>query len=478
MQISLIRPYLAGFLVLLCLMTLTGSVRLSDLERIKARGEMVVVTRNAPTTFYEDRTGPAGYELELARAFADYLGVDLRIIVADNYQDIFSTLETGKAAFAAAGLTHTQERERFVRFSNPYKFVDEVVVYRRGDKRPASFNEMTNGRLVVTSFSSHAETLRQHQKNDAPELTWSESPDLETADLLQMVTNGTIDYTIVDSNEFRMLQAYHPQLSVAFESSSQNRIAWAFSHQRDDSLYQAANAFFAEVRPTPLLATLSERYYGHLDKLDYVGAIHFWRQTNNKLEKFKPHFIQAADEHGFDWRLLAAVGYQESHWNPAARSFTGVRGLMMLTRKTASELGVTNRLDAQQSIAGGSKYLARLRERLGQEVQEPDRTWLALAAYNVGFGHLSDARRITEKLGGNPNSWLDVKESLPLLSQKRYYRYTRHGYARGQEPVDYVQNIRRYYDVLVWNDEQTPFSEGTLEEVLASSPPRIIPPLL
>ena len=149
------------------------------------------------------------------------------------------------------------------------------------------------------------------------------------------------------------------------------------------------------------------------------------------------------------------MGYQESHWNPKARSYTGVRGIMMLTQNTASELGIENRLDPLQSIEGGGRYLAKLRSRIDDEVQEPDRTWMSLAAYNVGYGHLSDARKLTSQLGKNPNLWIDVKDSLPLLSQRRYYRNTRYGYARGQEPVNYVQNIRRYYDVLVWNDEQS-----------------------
>ncbi|TVV45421.1 membrane-bound lytic murein transglycosylase MltF [Thalassolituus sp. C2-1] len=463
----------------LCLTALTGSVRPNNLEQVRMHGEIVMVTRNSPTSFYEDRSGPAGYEFELARAFADHLGVTLNVVVADNLNDIFSTLETGKAAFAAAGLTHTAERERWFRFSQPYMQVTEQVIYRRGALRPQQINDLASGQLVVASGSSHAERLRTLQHSQIPELTWSETPDLEVADMLQMVASGNIDFTVVDSNEFDVLQAYFPNLAIAFDLSEQQNIAWAFSHSRDDSLHQAANQFFGNKENAALLAGLEERYYGHLDKLDYVGAKRFLRQTSNKLDTYKPHFEKAGADHGFDWRLLAAVGYQESHWNPTAKSFTGVRGLMMLTRNTARELGVKNRLDPKQSIFGGSRYLAKLRERLGSDVQEPDRTWLALAAYNVGFGHLTDARKITEQMGGNPNLWLDVKEALPLLSQKRYYRHTRHGFARGQEPVDYVQNIRRYYDVLVWNEEQSPtFSDDENAMQLSSSLITVIPPLL
>ncbi len=477
MQSGSVRLLLKGFVALLCLSTLTGSVRPTQLEIVRMQGEIVMVTRNSPTTFYEDRSGPTGYELELARAFANHLGVELQVVVADNIGDIFSTLETGRAAFAAAGLTRTANRERWVRFTDSYKHVSELVIYRRGGLKPSAPADLLQGRLMVSAGSSHSERLYDWQAYEVPELSWSESSELEVADLLQMVASGNLDFTLVDSNEFRMLQAYFPTLDVAFTAGDERQIAWAFAWSRDDSLYQAANEFFSGIRPTPLLANLSERYYGHLDKLDYVGARRFLRQADLKLERFKPHFVEAGETHGFDWRLLAAVGYQESHWNPQARSFTGVRGLMMLTRNTASELGIKNRLDPRQSIEGGSRYLAKLRERLS-DVPEPDRTWLALAAYNVGFGHLTDARKITADMGGNPDLWMDVKESLPLLSQKRYYRHTRHGYARGQEPVDYVQNIRRYYDVLVWNDEQSQGKPLNDDDLLISSAITIIPPLL
>lgn len=476
MNTGLFRPFIKSIIAVLCLSALTGSVRPTQLETVRMEGKLVMVTRNSPTTYYEDRTGHTGYELELARAFAEHLNVELQVVVADNLNDIFSTLETGKAAFAAAGLTHTASREQRVRFSDPYKHITELVIYRRGGLKPALPADLLNGRLMVSAASSHAERLQQWQQHDIPELSWAET-DLEVADLLNMVASGSLDFTMVDSNEFRMLQAYFPTLDVAFEAPQQRNIAWAFPHSKDDSLYQAANAFFASARPTTLFATLAERFYGHLDHLDYVGAQRFLRQARLKLDRYKDHFVKAAEMNSIDWRLLAAVGYQESHWNPVARSFTGVRGMMMLTRNTARELGVKNRLNAEQSIQGGSRYLAKLRERLS-DVPEPDRTWLALAAYNVGFGHLTDARKITADLGGNPDLWMDVKESLPLLSQKRYYRNTRHGYARGQEPVDYVQNIRRYYDVLVWNDEQGQGSPINTEELMASSTITVIPPLL
>ena len=463
---------------LLCLLTITGSVRPNTVEKIRSQGEIVVITRNSPTTYFEDNVGATGYEFELAKAFADYIGVDLVIKQADSLSDLYSTIDRNDAAFAAAGLTVSQEKDKWVRFSTPYMQVSQQVIYRRGGMRPKEFFDLAKGQLVVTSDSSHAHQLRVMQNDQVPELTWSESPDFETVELLQMVAMGEVDFTVVDSNEFEMLQAYYPNLAVAFDLTGAQPLAWAFPQSRDDSLFKLAQSFFRNAQTNGLLLEVRERFYGHLDQLNYVGAKRFQKQTDKKLDKYDDLFQQAADRHNLDWRLLAAMSYQESHWNPRAKSFTGVRGMMMLTRRTAKELGVRNRLDPKQSIDGGADYLVKLRKRLPESISEPDRTWMALAAYNVGYGHLTDARKLAKKDGGDNTRWMDVKNYLPLLSQKRYYKQTRHGYARGSEPVSYVQNIRRYFDVLVWNDNPDLDLALESENLQLSANIRVIPPLL
>lgn len=463
---------------ILCLLTITGSVRPNTVEKIRSQGEIVVITRNSPTTYFEDNVGATGYEFELAKAFADYLGVNLVVKQADNLSELYREIETNDAAFAAAGLTVTTEKNKWVRFSTPYMQVSQQVIYRRGGMRPKEVFDLAKGQLVVTSDSSHAIQLRQLQSQKIPELTWSESPDFETVELLQMVATGEVDFTVIDSNEFEMLQAYYPNLAIAFDLTGAQPLAWAFPQSRDDSLFQAAEGFFRNAQTNGLLSEFRERFYGHLDQLNYVGAKRFQKQTDKKLEKYDDLFQDAAKEHDLDWRLLAAMSYQESHWNPRAKSFTGVRGMMMLTRRTAKELGVRNRLDPKQSIDGGAAYLVKLRKRLPKEIHEPDRTWMALAAYNVGYGHLTDARKLAKKDGGDNSRWMDVKDYLPLLSQKRYYKQTRHGYARGSEPVSYVQNIRRYFDVLVWNDSPNLDLALESENLQLSADIRVIPPLL
>lgn len=459
---------------------LTGSVRPYLIEEIQDQGSITIVTRNNPTTYYEDRHGSTGYEYELAKEFAEYLGVELNLLVVSNLKEAMDALKSGKAHMAAAGLTREQTAAYPVTYGPSYSSVSEQIIYRRSNHRPESLQDLQNGRLMVTARSRHASTLRRWQREELPSLSWRESSELEASDLLQMVSDGELDYTLVNSNEFQLMRAYLPNLDVAFTLGELQSVAWALPDRADTTLKEKAFDFFYRPETGALMAELAERFYGHVEQFDYVGAHRFLRQKRRSLPKYQNFFETSAATFGFDWRLLAAMGYQESHWNPRARSFTGVRGIMMLTLRTADELGIENRLDPEQSIYGGSKYLAGLRERLSESVHEPDRTWMALAAYNVGFGHLEDARRLAVTMGKNPDLWIDVKDVLPLLSQQRYYKQTRYGYARGQEPVNYVQNIRRYYDVLVWNEEQVvamnehPQSHDHGTDVAVT----VIPPLL
>ena len=185
-----------------------------------------------------------------------------------------------------------------------------------------------------------------------------------------------------------------------------------------------------------------------IDEFDYVDMRSFVRRIKSRLPALRPLFEQAAQEYDIPWTLLAAQAYQESHWNRRARSPTGVRGIMMLTQRTARELGVKSRLDPEQSIMGGAKYLYRLQKRIPDTVVGQDRWWYALAAYNVGMGHVHDARRLARKLERNPDSWLELRGVLPLLSQKKYYKDLKYGRARGSEPVTYVNKIRSYQNIL------------------------------
>ncbi len=419
----------------------------NTLNQILESGEIVMVTRNSSTTYYDTPEGKTGFEYELAKRFADSLGVKLKVLTSNNLDNIFAMLKSGEAHFAAAGLSITESRKKQVRFTASYMEVNEQLIYNNQSTRPKKIEDLQNGILEVIDGSSHLESL-QHLKNTHPELTWNIQSDTESEQLLYLVENKVIDYTIADSNEVSLNQRFLLELRSAFNISDPKKLAWAFPKIKDSSLYDKAMSFFWRNLNNHEVAHLIEKHYGHVNKFDYVGNMIYNRHIVTRLRKYQSMFHDAAKKYELDWKLIAAMGYQESHWNPKAKSRTGVRGMMMLTRETASIVGVKNRIDAKSSIFGGAKYLDRIRKRFPDDLKEPDRTWFAMAAYNVGYYHVTDAQKILVKQGKDPNKWTNMQHALPLLAKKKYYKKTKYGYARGWEPVKYVTNIRRYYDIL------------------------------
>jgi membrane-bound lytic murein transglycosylase F len=452
---------------ILCLIA-AGCERASLLEQVKSHNELVVLTRNGPTTYYEGPDGPAGFEYDLANLFARSLGVELRMVVAPNLNDILPLIARGDAHLAAAGLTITANRKKVVRFGPVYQKITPDLVYRSGTRRPRSLADMKR-RIDVVAGSSHAERLAM-LKSKYPNLICQENEGVDTEELLYLVWQQLYDYTIANSNELIINRRFYPELKPAFAISKPRSLAWAFARTDDNSLYSAAVAFFDKIQQDGTLDRLIDRYYGHFGKFDYVGTRRYQADIEQRLPAYRELFEQTAQEFNMDWRLLAAIGYQESHWNPDAVSPAGVRGLMMLTRVAATDLDIANPADPAQSIRGGAAYLQHMLQSLPGQVPEPDRTWLGLAAYNVGLGHLQDARILTRKNGGNPDAWVDVKKNLPLLSKEKWFQQTRYGYARGREPVRYVENVRSYYDILVWYTQRETAEAKTPKPLLLDAP--------
>jgi len=421
------------------------------LEQVQYSGELRVLTRNAPTSYYDAPNGPTGLEYDLTKKFAEHLGVTLKLHIPDSLNDILNDISEGNAHIAAAGLTITNERKKLVKFSVPYQYITQQLIYKSGTTKPKNIYD-AKGHLEVIANSSHAERL-QKLKAQNTNLNWYETSDEDALEMMHLVAEELIDYTIGDSNEIALNMRFYPKIRVAFNVSKPQPLAWAFPNSADNSLFDEANKFIVALQKTGELDSIIRRHYGHVDNYDYTGTKTFLRHVSKRLPRYQNRFKAAALKNNLDWRLLAAVAYQESHWNQHAVSPTGVRGLMMLTRATAKHLGVQKRIDPTQSINGGALYIRKLLDRIPAQITEPDRTWMALASYNVGYGHLRDAQIITRKRGGNPNKWIDVKESLPLLRKRRWYKKTRYGYARGTEPVHYVENIRSYYDILAWHQE-------------------------
>lgn len=444
--------YVLGSLLFLAMpFLLSGSTIPSQLERIVERGYLPILSSNGPITYYEGPFGYTGFEYELTEAFTDYLGVELIINDEPNLGKMLDLVGSEKGMFASNSLGVTEERAKKLIFSDPYLQVTQQIIYQRGKLRPKTVEDILGKDIVTIAESAQVELLKELQR-EYPTLRWRELEGIEQLDLLEMIHSGRADITITDSTAHIVYSNIYPRARRAFDLRKFDNIAWAFSKDSDKSLQKAANMFLKQYKNSGKLEALQDKYFD-ADYLDEGGALTFSKHIGSRLPQWEEYFRETAAEFHLDWLFLAAMSYQESHWNANARSYTGVRGLMMLTRTTAEALGVKDRTDPQESIHGGAKYLTQIMKRLPQRVQNPDRLWMTLAAYNVGLGHLKDARILTEQQSGNPNKWDDVKQRLPLLSKKKYYKKTKHGYARGWEPVQYVENIRNYHNILVWHHE-------------------------
>jgi membrane-bound lytic murein transglycosylase F len=352
------------------------------LDQVLDIGELRVVTRNSPTSYTISPSGPIGPEYDLVQAFADELGVELVVRSVDSVSEILPILLSGEAHMAAAGLSVTDARRKYLDFGHPYESVDIQLIYKLGTGRPRSIEDILDRSIEVMASTSHIDVLESLQA-DYPELTWTENADVESADLLTKVAMGEIDLTVADSPDFNIQRHFYPDLRVALDLYIDDPIAWAFPKEASDSLLARADDFLIESDESGLLARVHDRYYGHTKKYDYVGTRNFIRHFKSRLPRYRATFEAAAAEWDVDWRLLAAIGYQESHWRSQAVSPTGVRGIMMLTQATADYLGIEDREDPEMSIHGGARYYARQTERVADTVTEPDRTWMALAAYRL-----------------------------------------------------------------------------------------------
>lgn len=437
------------------------------LDQVLESGKLRVVTRDSPVSYVIGPEGPSGPEYDLVRAFANELGVELVIETVDSVSEILPHVLAGKSHMAAAGLSITESRREYLNFGHPYELVNMHLVYKLGTGKPRSIEDAIGRSIEVMAGSSHADVLASLKAQRVPELQFSENANAEVTDLLTEVAYGNLDLTVADSTEFDIQRNFHPDLRIAIDLQVGDPLAWAFPKDKGDSLLARADEFLIKADRRGYLARVHDRYYGHTKKFDYVGTRNFIRHYESRLPRYRQMFEEAGAESDVDWRLLAAIGYQESHWRSGAVSPTGVRGIMMLTQDTADYLGIEDRVDPKNSIFGGAHYYARQTERIADSVDEPDRTWMALAAYNVGFNHVKDARQIVEMQDGNPETWVDISGALPLLSQRKWYTQVPYGYARGWEPVLYVNNIRSYYNILKWltANEETEEAEPGIEDL-------------
>lgn len=420
-----------------------------SLDEIRKSGKLVVLTRNAPTTYHFNAQGNlAGPEYDLVTAFAGHLGVEVEFKVKNSMSEILEALKQGEADLAAAGITKTDLRGKHFLFGPTYQEVTQQIVCRRGGVQPDSLEELIEKKVnfVVVAGTSYEENLEK-LKVKHPGLSWTATTDTDTEELFELVWEKEIDCTVADSTIVKINRRYYPELTVQFDITKPESLAWVLPQGADD-LNDEIEGWLEGFSNSGDYDAVIAKYYKYIPKFDYVNIATFQRHFRKRYPKYKDLFEKASQQYGLPHNLLAAQAYQESKWNPRAKSPTGVRGIMMLTLVTAKSLGVKSRLDPKASIMAGAKYLHKLKQRFKKEIAEPDRTFLALAAYNVGRAHMHDAQKLARNLGKDPHSWEDIKEVLPLLSQKKYYKKLKYGYARGREPVRYVQRVRDYANIL------------------------------
>ena len=420
---------------------------------VKKDKVITFVTINSPNTYFVNGNNEfAGLEYDLAKLFVQELddGTQLKFIVENHIDQVLPNLINGKADIAAADITVTAARRTRIDFSNPYQDVQQQVVYNKAYTKnpPKSLKDLIGQNIAIPAGTSFSERLAKLHEQE-PALFWEERRDVDSEKLVDEVANGELDFTIADSHLVAILQNYYPNLGVAFSIGEPEKIAWGISKSADPKLLEKANAFFTKIKNNGTLRNLIDRYHGNAKRLNPLDIKTFLLRSNTLLPKYKHLFKQAQEITGIDWRLLAAISYQESHWDTFNTSPTNVRGLMMLTEATADQMGVTDRLDPKQSIPAGAKYISLLVDTIPERVPEPDRTYMALASYNIGYAHVEDARVLAQRLKLNPDSWADVKKTLVMLNNPNYYVHAKYGYCSGGAPVIFVESIRSYHNILL-----------------------------
>ncbi|MBW1738822.1 MAG: transporter substrate-binding domain-containing protein, partial [Deltaproteobacteria bacterium] len=371
-----------------------------------------------------------------------------------------------KGDFIAASMTITESRKKLIDFSDEYLSIQQKVILHANNYQIQRIEDLQGKTIHVRLGTSYEERLRQ-LKYGGMHINIKLHEDTPTEELIRMVAAKEIEITVADSNIAALNRRYYPDVKIAFAIEKPQALGWGVKKRerallkkiekpqalgwgvkkRERALLKKINKFLQKIKENGTLRKLYETHYAYVEIFDYADLKRYHRRIKTRLPKYEKIIRQAALKYGFDWRLIAAVIYQESHFDPGARSFTGVKGIMQLTRETAKEMGIKDRSDPEQSIMGGVKYIDRLYKGWS-DANDPDRLLITIASYNVGRGHILDAREIALEKGLDPNSWSDLKEILPLLRYAKYYKKSRYGYCRGTEPVNYVKRILTYYDIL------------------------------
>ncbi len=433
------------FLALFCFLGCDTASRSTTLENILEAGEITVITRNNAHCYYLYRGKAMGFEYDLAKAFANYLGVRLKLKIDEKWEGMIPALMDGSGALIAASMTITPSRKQQVAFSDGYKAIQQHIITHRNNTDIRDIKDLHGKTVHVRRGTSYQERLEALQRQGI-KFKIKLHDDVPTQELIRQVAEGSIDVTIADSNVALLNRRYYPKTILAGTINEKEYLGWAVNRNADKLLEQI-NLFFMEIKKNGMFDEIYKRYYSDVEIFDYLDLKIYHRRIKTKLPKYKPFIEEAAKKYGFDWRLIAAQIYQESHFNPMAKSYAGASGLMQLTDQTAKSLGVKNILDPKENIHAGVQHLKNLYDHF-EDADGPDRLFFALAAYNVGQGHLLDSYILAAKMHIDPNKWSSISTTLPLLRFRKYFKNSLYGYCNGTEPVEYIKQIMIYYDIL------------------------------
>ena len=419
----------------------------SKLKQIKSNGILRIALVADPPHYFPSKVKERGYDFELVSHYATSIDVELEIIKTNTSDEIIFLLNQGKVDIGILGSSPEFDQKNIknvVTYNNSKWY---VIGNRANRQLPKSIDSIEPNTMIVAN-GSNASFILHSIEEDYSSLLWDELKNTNVRSILERINENHSKISIISEDIYVYYQYLFPETKKIFVLPIKYPSRWLVKNNNNLSFLYSINSFFNKYKQNGKLEKIGKTYYEHLNAFDYVDIRYYLKRIDKKLPKYKKYFVEAAKNSALDARIIAAVSYQESHWNRKARSPTGVRGMMMLTLDTAKRVGVKNRLNAKQSIFGGAKYLKILYESLSNTIKEPDRLWFALAAYNIGLGHVEDARTITKSQGDNPNSWIDVEKHIPKLSQKKWYKKTKYGFARGHESIEFVKRVRRYYDIL------------------------------
>ncbi|MCK9492596.1 MAG: membrane-bound lytic murein transglycosylase MltF [Sulfurimonas sp.] len=442
--------FVIGLLAHNLYLELTKSKNITLLQKIKAKKTLDVIILNSPTVYYIGREKEHGFEYDLIASYAKEIGVDLNLSVVYTISEALEKTREGVGDITVASISKTPAIENEFKFGPKYFTVQEQLICHNAMYKtksiPKSKKDLVGLDIVVekeTSYEATMEKLSQSIKG----VEFSSTAEYSSEELLKLTNDRKMDCTVVDSNIFLISQRDYPNLIRTIILSERKNLSWIL-RDGDDSVSKSLYKWLNNYEYSTNMAKLKDHYYAHLGYADHYDTKMFYKRLKSRLPYYKKYFKKAGEDYEIPWQLLAAQSYQESHWDPKAKSYTGVRGMMMLTQSTAEQLGVKNRLSAKESIDAGARYLLDIEQRFPKEIEGSSRWSFALAAYNVGMGHIHDAQTLARKLNKNPYLWSDIKKILPLLSQKKYYKHLKYGYARGEEPVRYVESIEYYFDIM------------------------------